>query len=122
VSLVPASSAEAVAATTANTLITATAATPQPSPRSSVQHSQHPQQQQQQQQQQQHQQRRNSSELVAAAIGDAVAALSGIRDTGASSSISSGDVCRLYVSDAIHPGYPAQRVDIKVRTGILYCS
>jgi hypothetical protein len=106
VSLLLASSAEAVDATTAKYTLTA-AATPQASPRSSVHHTQ-----------QQQQQRRNSSELVAAAIGDAVAALTTIRDTGATvifSGSSSGDVCRLYVSDATHPGYPAQRVDIKVR-------
>jgi hypothetical protein len=113
VSLVPASSAQAVDATTANYTVTAT--TSLASPRSTVHHAQ----QHHQHQQQQQQQRRNSSELVATAIGDAVAALSTMRDTGAtvsssSSGSSSGDVCRLYVSDATHPGYPVQCVDIKV--------
>jgi hypothetical protein len=113
VSLVPASSAEAV-----DVLV---ATTPQASPRSTVHHAQ---QHQQHQQQQQQQQRRNSNELVAAAANDVVAALSTIRDTGAtvsssSSGSSSGDVCRLYVSDATHPGYPVQCVDIKVSAIII---
>eukprot|EP00953_Heterococcus_sp_UTEX-ZZ885_P023911 13112-Heterococcus_DN1.PRE.9 len=119
VSLVPASSAETVDATTANYTLTAT--TPLASPRSTVHHAQ---QHHQHQQQQQQQQRRNSSELVAAAIGDAVSALSTTRDTVATASSStgsgsSGDVCRLYVSDATHPGYPVQCVDIKVSAIII---